>query len=177
MPVPTPGRASTGSGSPLSCWRSPPPSSSHLAPRLPFGIPFDEPLKVKFVHPILAPSRSFAASALRRRHNGARNRASDQTQQGERVSCPHGATSTAATMTDECRDARCHECKRPLMAIDCYGHRVERQGLDAGEDRCRAKQAEGVNAAWWPVGSLVGGAMRKSPGRGATPPRLAIARR
>jgi hypothetical protein len=27
-------------------------------------------------------------------------------------------------MTDEIRIARCHECKRPLTAIDCYGERL-----------------------------------------------------
>jgi len=27
-------------------------------------------------------------------------------------------------MTDDCRIATCHECKQPLMAIDCYGERL-----------------------------------------------------
>ena len=36
-------------------------------------------------------------------------------------------------------------------------HRVEGKGLVVGEDRCRAKQAEGGDTSRGPVGSLIGG--------------------
>jgi hypothetical protein len=36
---------------------------------------------------------------------------------------PSSPIATVTTM-DECRIAYCHECKRPLMAIDCYGARL-----------------------------------------------------
>ena len=49
MPVPTPGRASTGFWIAAILLAIAAAILFHLAPRLPFGIPFDEPLKVKFV--------------------------------------------------------------------------------------------------------------------------------
>lgn len=44
-----PARLRQGTGSPPCCWRSAPPFSFHLAPSLPLGVAFDEPLKVGFV--------------------------------------------------------------------------------------------------------------------------------
>jgi hypothetical protein len=44
-----PSPPSTGFGIAACCWRSALPSSFHLAPSLPLGVAFDEPLKVGFV--------------------------------------------------------------------------------------------------------------------------------